>query len=442
MALTSPEGPSRGAGGLLPSSFGMLLVSVLVSNVGSWMESVGVQSLVVSATGSEFFVSLAASGRFLPILALGLVGGRVADRVERTRAFLVAVTALTIIAFLAAGVAATGPVPLLLVYGVVVATGSCLAFAGPALMGLIPQLVRADQLPRASSMTVAAADLAGVLGPFLGGLAFSRLGAAWVFALNGLSCLQLAFVLVRIRARRIAPGPPVAAGTGGVREGLRHVAGSPLLRALLFTVTAQALLLDQVLFVLAAFNGIDLGQGAAHLGGLFAAFGLGGVAGAAAAPRLRARLPWVPLASGLFAVAGSSMVALSITTAFWPAAGTLVFAGAASSANMAVLNTAIQATVPEEFRGRVLSVWFMAAMGLPPLGGLAAGTIAEATGARTVLLLAGGACLAFAVLRPVLRGFRDARRTPRAATAGLAPAPEMAFQEAAGMAGSPDTRRG
>jgi len=284
----SASSPTRSGSAWAPLAapvFRALWIAQFVSNIGTWMQTVGAQWLLLGHGAT--LVTLVQTASSLPIVLLALPSGVLADRFDR-RALLLAAqfamlavsAALTVLAF----ADALSPAPLL---ALTFLLGCGSALMGPAWQAIQPELVERDQLGQASALGAVNMNLARVVGPALGGVLVAAAGAGWVFAFNALSFLGIAAVLLLWRRTKTAvPAAERERFLTALYAGRRYVWNAPgirrvLLRTALFIPGAAAL---WSLLPLVAADSLGLGSGG--YGMLLAAVGIGAVAGAFALPRL------------------------------------------------------------------------------------------------------------------------------------------------------------
>lgn len=269
--------------------FRALWIAQLVSNIGSWMQTVGAQWLLIGHDAALVTLVQTASG--LPVVLLALPSGVLADRFDRRAvlltaqfAMLAASTTLSVLAF------ADALTPALLL-GLTFLLGCGTALMGPAWQAIQPELVERRQLGQAAALGAVNMNLARALGPALGGVVVAAAGAGWVFAFNAASYLGTAAVLVLWRRPEAAP--PAVRGEKlltALHAGHRYVRHAPgvrrvLLRTVLFIPGAAAL---WSLLPLVASRSLGLGSGG--YGVLLGAVGTGAVGGAFALPAIRRAL--------------------------------------------------------------------------------------------------------------------------------------------------------
>src|ERR1700674_5463202 len=270
--------------------FRALWLAVLVSNVATWMQTVGAQWLLVSQPHAPILVALVQTADYLPDVAFGLVGGVLADTFDRRRLLMAIQGFLVVVGAALAALTFAGQMPPALLLTFTFLIGCASVVTVPAYQALVPDLVPRAQLQSASALSSISINLARAAGPAVAGVVIARAGVGAVFALN--TAMYLLFLVVLLAWR------PPASGTSKSRErfiaalraGGRYVRYAPvvrriLLRSALFLVPASAL---WSLLPLIASGRLALGADAYGL--LLGALGVGAIAGVVILPRARARL--------------------------------------------------------------------------------------------------------------------------------------------------------
>ena len=374
--------------------FRALWLAVLVSNVATWMQTVGAQWLLVSQPHAPILVALVQTADYLPDVAFGLVGGVLADTFDRRRLLMAVQGFLVIVGVALAALTLAGEMPpaLLLTFTFLIGCGSVLVL--PAYQSLVPDLVPRAQLHSASALSSISINLARAVGPAIAGVIIARAGVGAVFALNTLMYLLYLAVLVAWRPPASRTSKSRERFISALRAGGRYVRYAPvvrriLLRSTLFLVPASAL---WALLPLIASR--RLGLGADGYGLLLGALGVGAIGGAFVLSRARATLSINALlaASGIvYAVALAVVVLVSneiVTLVI------LLPAGVAWVAFLSTINAELQLFLPAWVRARGLSVYQMVLFGAQGFGALAWGAIADPVGIVPTFLIAAAVMIA------------------------------------------------
>jgi MFS family permease len=405
--------------------FRALWIAVLVANIGTWMQTVGAQWLLVYLPHAAILVALVQTADFLPDVLFGLVGGALADVFDRRRLLIVVQLTMACIGGVLTILTFAGQMPPALLLVFTFALGCSSVFTNPAYQSLVPELVPRDQLRAASALGSISINLARLIGPALAGLLIARIGVAAVFGLNALTYLLFAVVLITWRPP--AGGAPEIPErfVSAMRAGSRYVLNAPvvrriLLRTILFVVPASV-----VWSLLPLVATQRLGLGADGYGLLLGALGAGAVAGALILPRFRARLSanyLIGAASVVYALASVLIVVLPNPVL---AMIVLLPAGAAWIAVLSDINAELQLFLPAWVRARGLSVYLMFLFGAQGFGAVVWGAIAEPLGVQGAFLIAAAAMVA---------GLASMRFWPFLDTAGMErrttaywPEPQLAF---------------
>ncbi len=409
-----PQPASAWAPLRLHAVFRVLWIAQFASNVGTWMQTVGAQWLLVDR--SPLLVALVQAAASLPIVALALPAGAWADLLDRRRLLLGAQLAMFLAAatLAAVTVAATPSPALVLVLTFALGCGN--AVASPAWQAIQPDLVDRRLLPQAAALNGLNMNIARAVGPAVGGVVVATAGPGWVFALNAVSFVGIAVAVARWRApARAEAGPPERLAEA-LRAGGRYVRHSPTVRRLLYRAVLFIPAAGAVWALLPVVAAANLRLGSGGYGVLLGAVGIGAVAGALVIPRLRARVGSARLLTGAMVVAAAAIAVVAtaghpvvVGLALLPFGGTWI-------AVMSSLNAALQLALPNWVRGRGLAYYLMVFQAAQALGALVWGTVADRTSVSTALLVAAGVLAAGAVvgLRSPMPDTASLDRTPSA----------------------------
>jgi MFS family permease len=405
-----PQPPATGirriAAALTYRDFRVLWIGAFVSTVGTWMQKVAQNWLVLTLAGpaSAFYLGLDAFLGELPILLFTLIGGVVADRRDRRQLLIASqyiqmTTALTLAALVYLDAVHIWHVLLLSAV-----TGLAQAFGGPAHQSLLPSLVDTEDLPNAIAFNSIQFNLARVIGPLLAGATLAAFGMVACFALNGLSFFAVILALLALHVRHV----PIARTTRLHQElssGLRFVRERPALIALAALGFAATFLGNPLLTFLPLFAENVFGGGVGQYTQLMACAGAGAVAGALVVAWLGRFRHMGRSLLVVLAAMGVLIVLFAVTRLLWVNAVLLFAAGACMVMVFATLSSLVQLNAPDEMRGRVMSIYMVAFRGGMPLGSLMSGWLASATSAPVVLVVNGSllSCVAayFLVRSPV-----------------------------------------
>jgi MFS family permease len=404
----APMKPTHPLRALRHRNFRLFFAGQSISLIGTWMQQVATSWLVYLLTQSAWWLGLVTFAGQVPSFFLAPVAGVVVDRANRHRLLILTQALAMLQAFALAGLALrdTATVGAVLVLNFFV--GLVNAFDMTARQAFLTELVGGsrEDLANAIALNSAMVNGARLVGPALAGIVLTSTSPGVCFLINGLSYLAvlLALLAMRVQPRPIAAHPPFL---HGLREGFAYALGFAPIRAilLLLGVVSMAGMAYTVLLPIlatATFHG-----GAGTLALLTTASGVGALAAGlflAARHSVLGLGRWIAWTPTLF---GAALIALSSTDDLPVALPLLAVAGFAMMAQMAASNTVLQTIVTEDKRGRVMSLYLMAFMGMAPLGSLTAGWLAEEVGVTSTLRLEGAVCVAgsllFAAWLPRLR---------------------------------------
>jgi MFS family permease len=376
--------------------FRVLWLGAFTSTVGNWMQEVAQAWLVFDLTKSSFYLGLDDFLGQLPILLFTLIGGVVADRHDRRHLLLGSQFVQMTTAFILAALIFWHRVRVEHILLLSFVAGMGQAFGGPAYQALIPSLVRKDHLPNAIALNSIQFNLARVIGPILAGATLAAWGGAACFALNGLSFLVVIVALLALTIKHIPP-PEKKPMMQDLKGGLRYAKGQPAIIALtilaaLTTFLGLPLLTFLPVFARDVFKG-DINR----FSHMMAVSGVGAVCGAlivAWLGRFR-HMGWALL--GVQATFGLLVVGFAVSRVAWISYALLFCTGASLLMVFSMTTSLVQLIVPDQLRGRVVSIYMVAFRGGMPLGSLVAGYAASRSSAPLVLGINGVLILVVAV---------------------------------------------
>ncbi|GAA0574880.1 MFS transporter [Paractinoplanes ferrugineus] len=368
--------------------FRVLWVAVLAGNVGTWMQTVGAQWLVVDEADAATWVSLVQTVTMVPVLLLALPSGALADRFDRRRLLLAVQVALFAVAAVLTALTWLDLMPpaLLLVFTFLLGVGQAVTL--PTWQAVIPEVVSRDELPSASALGAVNTNLARSAGPAVAGLLVAHLGSAAVFGLNALSFAVFAVALAGWRRPAQAPDSHPEHLGSALRAGGRYVRYAPSVRLLLLRVALFVLPGSVVWGLLPVVARQELGMGASGYGILLAALGVGAIAGALLMPRIReASSPGqLIVAAGL--VYALALVVVALVPDRIAVVAVLVAAGLAWMALVSRMNATLQLFLPNWVRARGFGIYQVVFAGGQAIGALTWGQVTEAFGLATAFLAA------------------------------------------------------
>jgi len=397
------------------------------SLVGAWMQSVALPWLVLQLGGSPLQLGLVMAFMFGPSMVLAPLGGVLADRVDKRRTLITVNVVAMLQASALFALALTGAVQIWHVYLLALVAGFVNAVEMPVRQAFVAELVPRRDLTNAIALSSTSFNLSRVIGPAIAGVTIAAFGVASNFGINAISYLSVIIGLLRIRpdelhrVERPASFPSIRASLG---EGFRYAVATPTVLWPLVLLGGTAALAMNFQTLLPLFSRNPLGLDSGGYGALFATMGAGSLAGSLTLAFATSQRPLFRLIVG----GGAAFLALAFLLGFvrsLPAVFAVVAGiGFASMLMVNTINVTVQNSVPDALRGRVMSLYVTVFAGTAPIGGLLAGTLAQAFGAAAAFSI--GAALASGVLLLVALRLRGAR-VPEPVALTMAPAePERA----------------
>jgi predicted MFS family arabinose efflux permease len=375
-------------------------IGACVSTTGTFVQQFAQSWLVYDLTKNPFYLGLDLFLGQLPIMLFSLFGGVFADRMDRRKMLLYSQYIQMTCAFVLAGLFVTHTLKGMAFIAVILSlsfiVGCGQSFGGPAYSALLPALVKGEDLSNAIAMNSIQFNLARVLGPALGGLAYTTLGATWCFTLNGISYIAVIFSLFMIQVKFV---PPTSRESilKSMGEGIRFIRQREGLGPLVVLAFFTTLLGFSITGFLPVIVQTVFHKGPETYQVLLVSSGAGSITGAlivAAMERLKgqghvALLALLALGAATAAFAFSRLLPLSCVLIF--------VAGAAIMASASLMLSLVQVIVSDQMRGRVMSVYNLAFRAGIPLGSLALGKLIPTVGISWALAGSGGILIALSL---------------------------------------------
>jgi MFS family permease len=402
-------------------NFRLFFTGQAISLVGSWMQAVAQAWLILTLTNDPLMLGLVAAAQWTPVLVLGLFGGLIADALPKRRTLVVVESLMGLLAIVLGVLTLTGIVQVWMVLVLAVLLGCLNAVEMPVRQSFAVEMVGRSDVVNAIALNSATFNGARVIGPAVAGLAIAAFDISIAFILNGLSYVAVIVALLLMHEDEFYGSPPIPrprsarAVVASLGEGLSYVRVTP------------AVLLPTVVVGLAATIGMNfqvtippfardvLGGDAAAFGFLMAASGLGSIVAALFLATRKAPSAWA-IGVGA-ALLGFGLIATAAVPSYAVAIPALAIAGFGAIWMAANANTLIQTTVPDELRGRVMSVYTTIFAGSTPVGAIFAGALASGWGAVAALAVGGvltavvgGIALVWLRRHPIVVGGVVARR--------------------------------
>ena len=405
------EGRSRALSGashawraLRHRNFRLFFGGQTISLIGTWMTRIATSWLVYRLTGSALLLGTVSFAGQIPTFLFAPFAGVWVDRLNRRQVLVWTQTLSMIESFLLAALTLSGHITVELILILSVLQGIVNAFDMPGRQAFMVEMVgdRAD-LGNAIAINSSMVNVARLIGPSLAGMLIAATSEGWCFLIDGISYIAVIASLLMMRLDAVAVLRKATSMLTELKEGWSYVAGFLPIRTIL-TLFALVSLMGMPFVVLMPIFAAQVLNGGPHtLGFLMGAMGVGALISAlslAARKSVRGLIRMIPVAAAVF---GLGLIGFGLSHVFWLSMLMVLIAGMGMMQGMAASNTIIQTLVDEDKRGRVMSYYTMAFMGMAPFGSLLAGTLAHAIPAMPMWFL-GGAPLAGAQWTVILNG--------------------------------------
>lgn len=376
----------------------------IVSLSGTWMQTVAQSWLVYRLTHSELLLGTALFCSQIAVFALGPLAGLAADRFSRHKLVITTQTLMMLQAFALAWLTLSGRVQVPHVMALAVVLGAINAFDIPGRQSLLIQMTSKEDLLSAISLNSAVFNMARCVGPGIAGLLVAALGEGVCFLLNGISFLAVIAGLMAMKLPRFEPKAPVSPWRHLV-DGFQYAWHHTAVRRILAVLSAATLAYAPFLVLAPVFADAVFHRGSLGLGLLMAGMGVGAVIGTVGLAR-RTHVGGLPAVISYGALLlGAANLAFAISPLYYVSLAFTVLIGYGLMRQLAAANTTIQTMIPDDYRGRIMSLYSMCVVGMGPFGSLAAGAIAGRFGARFTMALGGlvsllsGAAFGWAIRR-------------------------------------------
>lgn len=363
----------------------------IVSQGGSWMQTVALGWLVLSLTGSGVQLGTVTAMQFVPMLFLGPWGGVIVDRFSKLRllywtntSFLVLVSIISVLIFAEA-------IQLWMLYLFAFALGLVRVLDNPARQTFVSEMVGEAHLKNAISLNSIGNNIMRAVGPSIAGILIVSTGIAFCFFVNALSYLAVLFMLRKMRTDELEPSHKLEKKSGQMMEGFRYVFGTPVIRNTLIMMAVIGTFAYEFQVSLPLLARDTFSGDATSYAALLVAMGVGSVVGGLYAA---GRHTIVPRQLFIFAfLFGASIIATSLAPSLSFAVFGMFFVGLFSINLISIGNTMVQLESAAPMRGRVMALWSVAMIGSTTIGGPIIGAVGQFMGARWGLALGGVATI-------------------------------------------------
>ena len=421
-----PGGISHAWRALRAPNFRLFFSGQSISLIGTWMTRIATSWLVYRLTGSAWLLGIVSFMGQIPTFLLAPFAGVWVDRLNK-RKVLVWTQALAAVQSLAlAALTLTHRITIADILALSAFQGLINAFDMPGRQSFMVEMVEDKRdLGNAIALNSSIVNLARLIGPSLAGMVIALYGEGWCFLVDGISYFAVIASLLAMKLRPLQVPPRQDTIFQQLQEGWQYVSGFLPIRNLLLLFAVISLMGMPYTVLMPVFASEVLHGGPHTLGFLMAAAGVGALAGAvllALRKSVKGLLRMVPLSAALF---GAGLVAFGLSHVLWLSLALMLVVGFGMMQGMAASNTIIQTLAPADKRGRVMSYYTMAFVGMAPFGSLLAGGLAHAISASWTVVITGACCiLGAAWFWRQMKDIRDAIRPIYRELGIIRPAPE------------------
>jgi len=361
--------------------------------LGYWIQQLAVHWLMYRLTGSAFLLGVTVFAAQIPVLLLGPIAGALADRVDRHRAFFIVQSLQLLQAFVMAALAYLGVIEPWHMIALAMFLGMTIAVELPVRHALLPDLLGSrDDLPNAVAVTSFMGSAGRLVGPSVAGVMIAAFSEAICFVINGFSYFVVLATLAAIKRRPSTPRAQPRPMLSELREGALYAWHSRPIRVLLLVLAVVSFMATPYQPLMPAFVREAYAGGPQTLGFLVAAAGLGALVGTGVLSTRSGTHGLTSLIAISTFCAGIALALFSVTRWFPLSLALMAITGFGILATTVSVSMILQTLVEDRVRGRVMSLYTAAFLGVAPLGGFVAGAAADKIGAAQTLGIGGICC--------------------------------------------------
>ncbi len=379
-------------------NFRIYWLGMFISLIGTWIQTVAQSWLVFELTNSAFLLGLVGFLGSIPLFLLSLFGGVAADRMNKRNILIFTQTAFMVLAFVLAVLTQMKLITPFQIMLIAVLNGMVMAFDAPSRQAMVVELVGKEYLLNAIVLNSIAFNSSRIIGPAFAGILVASIGMSGCFYINGISFLAVIIALFLIRIKNIPKNDKNNSALKDLKEGLKFIKNNRIISILITMVGFISLFGISYAILMPIFARDVLKVGVKGLGLLMSAAGAGALIAAFILARLgdfKYKGKFLILSSLVFSF---SLILFSLSKVYLFSLIALVLMGGASVSAIALINTLLQTSVSNEFRGRVMSAFMFTFAGIMPFGNLIAGALAHAWGVSFTVMLSGIICAVFFII--------------------------------------------
>ena len=373
---------------LRPGPFRRYIIGSAISDTGTWMQVMTQGWVMATLTTSALMLGLVNLCAGLPMLALTMVGGSVADKFDKRKILLITQYVQIALAISIGLLIWSGKIEIWHIFVFAAILGISNSFEMPALSALVPELVKREEIQSAISIDRSVFHGSRVVGPALGGYLISAWGLASAFFANAISFVALIIAIISLPERRRGTAEEEEKRATGIKEGFRYIAKDKPSLAMILLIATQAVCIFPIITVMMPlYVKMVLGLGADKMGTLMGASAVGSVVGSLFLIGLsrEKRIPLMMICATAVTIA---VIGLSRAPSFYVAMALLIVNSLGLATNFGLASTIVQERAPDYLRGRVSAVFMLSFVGIMPLAGLGVTGLSDLIGMPTALVIA------------------------------------------------------
>jgi len=369
------------------------------SLVGTWMQVVAMSWLVYHLTNSALLLGLVGFFSQIPAFFIAPFAGVFIDRWNKHRVLVITQILSMLQALALAVLTLTGAINIWHIVALSLSLGFINAFDMPARQSFVVEMVeKRSDMANAIALNSAIVNVSRLIGPAVAGILVALVGEGYCFLINAISFMAVIVALLAMKIKKFQPAISGKNVLHEVREGLRYAFGSTPIRWLLIllgiiSIAGMPYTILMPIFAKDIFNGSSY-----TLGFLMASSGVGALIGGIYLAARKTVLGLGKILAAAAAIFGTGLIFFGISKILWLSLAMMVFTGFGMLINIAAVNTILQTITEDDKRGRVMSFYTMAFIGLTPIGNLLAGILAESIGAPNTVIISGAVCILGAII--------------------------------------------
>lgn len=412
-----------------------------ISLIGTWMQQIALSWLVYRLTDSVFMLGMVTFANQIPAFVLGPFAGVAADRFDRHKVLIVTQVLSMVQASTLAALVLTDTIQIWHVLTLSALLGTINAFDIATRQAFVIELVeKREDISNAIALNSSMFNMARLVGPSIAGILIAAVGEGMCFLINAISYIAVLGSLLLMRLKPFERVKQERKVLESLKDGILYAFGFPPIRALILIVALLSLFGMPFSVMMPVFARDILHGGPNTLGYLMGASGIGALAGALFLAQRKSVVGLGNIIVMAMLLMGVALMAFSFSTVLVISLACMLFSGFGMIVSMASCNTLLQTIVEDDKRGRVMSLYSMAFMGMAPFGSVLAGAVAEQIGVTYTLLGCGFLCaisiIPFAVNLPKLRKMVQ----PIYRKLGIVPQIATGLQSASNLTAPPEER--